>query len=32
MLFFGWQGVATFVGMSVVVITALYVFVKAMNW
>ena len=32
MLFFGWQGIATFVGMAVIVIAALYAFVKAMDW
>jgi hypothetical protein len=32
MLFFGWQGIAIFLGMVAVVVAALYGFVKSMGW
>jgi hypothetical protein len=32
MLFFGWQGIAVFLGMVTVVVMALYAFVKSMGW
>jgi hypothetical protein len=32
MLFFGWQGIAIFLGMVGVVVLALYAFVKSMGW